>query len=76
MSHDNTDEPTVKHESHAWAVLEGDTPLFHVPGTYPPEYQRDAALEALWRATQKRREYKQIVMWEILDLAHQEAEYA
>lgn len=46
MSHDTTD----KHNSHAWAVLDGDTPLFHTPGSYPPEYRRDTALEALWRA--------------------------
>ena len=49
MTHDTTDEPTVK-ASHPWAVLEGDTPLFHTPGTYPPEYREDATLEPLWRA--------------------------
>lgn len=53
MSHDNADEPTVKQQSHPWAVLEGDTPLFHVPGTYPPEYAPDAVLEPLWRAKRK-----------------------
>lgn len=53
MSHDNADEPTVKQQSHPWAVLEGDTPLFHVPGTYPPEYAPDAALEPLWLRGQR-----------------------
>ena len=49
MTHDTTDEPTVK-ASHPWAVMEGDTPLFHTPGSYPPEYAPDATLEPLWRA--------------------------
>ncbi len=47
MTHDNTDEPKA---AHPWAVLEGDTPLFHTPGTYPPLYEIEPQLEALWRA--------------------------
>jgi hypothetical protein len=35
---------------HPWAIMDGATPLFHVPRTYPPQYARDARLEALWRA--------------------------
>lgn len=47
--HDNTHEPTLKRASHAWAVMDGDAPLFHTAGTYPPVYARDDALEAIWR---------------------------
>lgn len=50
VSHDNNNVPVVKRASHPWAVLDGDTPLFHTPGTYPPTFARDEALEALWRA--------------------------
>jgi hypothetical protein len=43
------------HPSHAWAVLGTDgTPLFHVPGTCdPPVWEKDDALEALWRKGQR-----------------------
>lgn len=67
---------TPPRAAHPWAVVEGVRVRWHVPGSWPPEYAVDDALEALWRRGQKRQEYKQIVMWEILDLAHQEAEYA
>ena len=62
-THDNTAEPTTVRASHPWAVLEGDTPLFHTPGTYPPEYTRDDALEALWRAGRSRA-VVQLSLWE------------
>jgi len=52
MTHDNTAEPTVKRAAFPMAIMRGGTPLFHAPGTFPPEYRRDAQLEALWRAGQ------------------------
>lgn len=43
-------------KSHPWAVLDDDgTPLFHVPGSVPPVFARDEALEQLWRAGQTKR---------------------
>lgn len=44
---------TPPRPSHPWAILDGDTPLFHTPGTFPPAYARDDALEQLWRAKRR-----------------------
>ena len=52
MTHDNTAEPTVKRAAFPMAIMRGGSPLFHAPGTFPPEYRRDAQLEALWQAGQ------------------------
>lgn len=64
-NHDNTNEPSIVRESHPWAVLDGATPLFHVPGTYPPVYRPDEALEALWRVKHPRvGKIIQLTLWE------------
>jgi hypothetical protein len=52
MTYDNTAEPVVKRESFPMAIMQAGTPLFHVAGTYPPEYSHQADLEALWRKGQ------------------------
>ncbi len=60
---------TIARASHAWAVLDGETPLFHVPGTYPPEYARDAALEPLWRAKKTPTMLNQIITGDAREIA-------
>jgi len=67
--HDNIDEPTVRRAAHPWAVLDGDTPLFHTPGSFPPEYARDDALEALWRAGQALKAPRTIIQLELWEKA-------
>lgn len=39
--------------AHPWAVMEQGRPLFHRPGTWPPVYEHDPFLEALWRSGQR-----------------------
>lgn len=48
---------TTPRPSHPWAILDGDVPLFHTPGTWPPEYAVDEALEAIWRRGQTMQPY-------------------
>ena len=63
MTHDNTDEPTV---ARSWPLLrfDGDTPLWAVPGSGGARYERDARLEALWRAAQ-RGTVVQLALWDV-----------
>lgn len=62
MTHDTTDEPKA---SHPWAVLDGDAPLFHTPGSYPPLYKIDPHLESLWRKGQREvGTWQQLRFWE------------